>query len=120
MAIDVLTIASGFNVSSAYTLARGDLPIALVIPRSVNAGDLRIQAAASSGASATNELFGDVQLQLQPGNAYGPFTAFSGGGSMGPVMVGPIGPLPSPFIRLWTTTSQTMTVSFTLMTARYA
>ncbi len=115
---DFLQIMSGFSVTSALFLARGDLGLTIIVPRSLNVGDLRLQCAQSSGASAAGDLFGDVQpLRLQSGPNYGPFTIFSGGGSMGPVYV-PLPAAPTPFVRLASTTSQTMTVSFTVLAYR--
>lgn len=121
MAVDFLTIASGFNVTSAYFIARSDLPISIVFPASMALAEYRLQGAISSGASASGDKFGDIQLQYQPAGAnYGPFTVISFGNNTAQVFVGPVGPLPTPFIRIFSVSSQTLTTTLTLMTARYS
>jgi hypothetical protein len=46
-----------------------------------------------------------------------PFTIFSGGNNLGPIWVALPAP-PSPFVRLATTTSETMPVSFSIFAYR--
>ena len=121
MAIDFLTIPVGSNTSPAYFNARADLPITLVVPTSVNPTELRIQCAVSSGASQSGDSFGEVQLQLQPGTIFtNPFTVFSFGANQRPFFVGPLGPLPTPFFRLFLLSSATVVNTYTVMTARFA
>src|SRR5690242_11592692 len=109
---DFCTIASGSNVTSALFNARGG-GITICVPRSLNPGDLRLQACQSSGASAAGDGFFDVQVAL-PRTDYGPFTVYSGAG---PVWVSLAAP-PTPFVRLTSTMSQTQTVSFAIFPYR--
>ena len=121
MAVDFLVIPAGSNASGAYFNARSDLPITLVIPTSCNPSELRIQCAVSSGASQSGDGFGEVQIQQQPGNVYAsPFTVASVGLiQTRQTFVGPIGPLPTPFFRLFILSSATITNTYTVATARY-
>ena len=53
-----------------------------------------------------------------PGNNYGVYTVWSGGNNARPVVCGPIGPLPLPFVRVFLSSSATITSTFTILTAR--
>src|SRR5262245_38210 len=121
MAVDFLPILAGSAWSAPYFNQRADLPIVLIVPGSCNPSELRLQCAASSGAAASGDAFGDVQLQQQPGNIFqSPFTIASVGVlQTRPMFVGPIGPLPTPFFRLFLLSSATITNTFTIMTARW-
>lgn len=125
MAVDYLTIASGFNVSSAHAIVRGDLQVAIVFPGSAAAADYRVQCAVSSGASASGDVFGDAQPLFPLQNPMNPLTVYSGGITGSPVYV-IFGPAPTPFIRLRSLNAagavlnQTLTSTFTLITVRPA
>jgi len=122
MAVDFLSILSGQTVSSGYFNVRADLPVVIVCPASINPAELRIQCATSSGASASGDSFGDIQIQQQPGNLFAsPFTVASVGlVQTRPTFIGPIGPLPTPFFRLFVSTGPTIASNtYTVMTGRY-
>ena len=126
MAVDFLTIVSGSNVGCHYFQARSDLPVTLVVPASCNPAELRIQCAVSSGAAQANDFYGEIQIQQQPGAIFSsPFTVTSVGviGTR-QVFVGPLGPFPTPFWRLFLAggagAAATMTNTYVVITARFA
>lgn len=114
---DFLTIASGFSVTSGLAIVRSDLKLAVWVPRSMNAGELRLQCAQTSGASGVGDAWADVQWSTRA-QGFGAFCLASLGGSAGPIFVTLPDVAPTPYVRLSCVTSQTMTVSFTVFPYR--
>src|SRR5262245_37083353 len=112
---DYAVIQTGSAFSPPVFLSRGDQPLALFIPASVTPTELRLQLATSSGAAASGDAWGDWQ---PPGNAPGAYAVWSGGNNTRPVVLGPLGPLPTPFVRVFMTSSATLINTFTLLAAR--
>ena len=115
MAVDFVTIANGQSVSSAYFIQRGDRPLVIVFPSSCAAADYRVQCATSSGASAAGDQWGDVLNNIA---AQAPISAFTvvRAGALGFPIFARIDPPPTPFIRLKSGASHTLTCTFSLMT----
>ena len=101
---DSLTIASGAQVSSAYFFQR-PYRLAIQVP-SLTATEVRVQFAATSGASGTGDFWADLARYDGTGI---PWSAYSGSG---PAFTYLAFAPPTPFLRLSVTVSQTNVRSF--------
>src|SRR2546426_234664 len=103
---DFLTIASGATVSSAFFVVR-PYAFAVQVP-SMTASELRLQFAATSGASGTGDFWGDL---IRYDGTGVPYSVSSGAGpAMGYLPFA----TPTPFLRLSAAVAQTGVRTFAL------